>query len=104
MATVTASIFRIREPILSSFQKISEKSESSHADGGPGLLVPLHGRGIDAGMDRCIIGAHIVLEQLVELRLGGDGIQVQRIEPGLLEHSELALDLGLGCTVTDLRI
>ena len=27
---VTASTFRIREPILSSFQKISEKSESSH--------------------------------------------------------------------------
>ena len=55
-------------------------------------------------MDRCIIGAHIVLEQPVELRQGGDGIQVQRIKPGLLERSELALDLDLGCTVTVLRI
>ena len=39
-----------------------------HADGAAGLLVALQGSGADAGMDGCIVGAHIVLKQPVELR------------------------------------
>ncbi len=75
-----------------------------HADGGTGLLVAFHGRGADAGMDGCIVGAHIVLEQPVKLCQGGDGIQIQGIEPCLLECSELAFDFCLGGTITDLRV
>ena len=75
-----------------------------HADGGTGLLVAFHGRGADAGMDGCIVGAHIVLKQPAKLRQRGNGIQVQCIEPCLLERPELAFDLGLGSTVTDLCV
>ena len=35
-------------------------------------------RATDAGMEGCIVGAHIVLKQPVELRQRGDGIQVQQ--------------------------
>ena len=67
-----------------------------HADGGAGLLVPFHGRRAGAGMDGGIVGAHIVLEQPVKLCQRGDGIQIQGIEPCLLECSELAFDFCLG--------
>ena len=56
-------------------------------------MVALQGRGADAGMDGRIVGAHIVFKEPVELRQRGDGIQIQRVEPGLLEGSELALHL-----------
>lgn len=55
------------------------------ADGGTGLLVALHGRGADAGMNRGIIGTHIVPEEPARLlqgaiSFGGDGVQtVQRV-------------------------
>ena len=75
-----------------------------HADGGAGLLVPFHGRRAGAGMDGGIVGAHIVLEQPVKLCQRGDGIQIQGIEPCLLECSELAFDFCLGGTITDLRV
>ena len=75
-----------------------------HADGGTCLLVALHGCGADAGMDGCIAGAHIVLKQPVELRQGGDGVHVQRIEPCLFQGSELAFNFCLRGTITDLRM
>ena len=64
-----------------------------HADGGACLPVLFHGSGADAGMDGRIVGAHIVPEQPIELCQGGDGIQVQGIEPCLLERPELTFDL-----------
>lgn len=73
-------------------------------DGGMGLLVALHGGRANAGMDRCIVGAHIVPEKPVELLQGGDGIQIECIEPGLLERPELALYFRFRGAVTDLRM
>ncbi len=73
-----------------------------HADGGTGLLVAFHGRGADAGMDGCIVGAHVILKQPAKLCQRGDGIHVQCIEPGFFQRPELALDLCLGSSVTDL--
>ena len=67
-------------------------------------MVALHGRGADAGMNRGIIGTHIVPEEAVKLLQGGDRVHIQRIEPGLFECSELAFDFGFGGTVTDFRV
>ena len=67
-------------------------------------MVALHGCGADAGMDGCIAGAHIVLKEPAKLRQRGDGIQIQRVEPGLLEGPELAFCFGPGGTITDLCV
>ena len=53
-------------------------------------------------MDGCIVGAHVILKQPTKLRQRGDGIHVQCIEPGFFQRPELALDLCLGSSVTDL--
>ncbi len=75
-----------------------------HADGRTGLLVASQGRSADAGMDRCIIRAHVVLKEPIELCQGSDGVHVQRIEPCLLERPELALNFCFRGTITDLRV
>ena len=69
-------------------------------DGRACLLVALQGRGADAGMDGGIVGTHVILEKPIELLQGGNGIHVQGIKPSFLQCSELALDLGLGGSVT----
>ena len=57
---------------------------------------------VDAGMERGIVGPHIVQEQGVELFQRSDIVQLQSVEPALLEGAEVALHLGLAGPVPDL--
>ncbi len=73
-------------------QTVSAKCKS--IDRETRLLVTLHGRAADAGMQGSIVGAHIVPQEGIELRQGSNGIHVQRIKPCFFQCPELALDFG----------
>ena len=67
-------------------------------------MIALQGCGVNTGMNGSIVEAHIVLKKAVELLQGGDGVQVQGIEPGLFQRSKLPLNLSLGGTIPDFRM
>ena len=65
------------------------------------LKIPVHRSGIDAAVEGGVVGTHVVPEHAVELIQRGYTREVQRIEPPLLEGSEMAFHLALAGAVAD---